>query len=736
VAVTISQDATWPGVTGVESCSGTVGHGTTPGVFVLTCFPQTSAPDAAGDLTIGDGTRRVVFRNCKVESVTGRAGADGQTFVLRILDRRWRWATGAISGRYNQLDRRGKLVPWTIRSPVELAVLCLEAMGERGYQIDLPPGLPAAAGANLDRYLRAGESFPQTLANPPVTWDKTPPAEALARLADYFGCRVVYQPVADRVLVTPLGAGRAALPDGPCEAIAPTIDRPRTPGAVAVAGAPVRIQCRLRLEAVGKEWNGSVVPINDLSYAPRSPGTTQKVEVRTAIDPGTPLTEPLQVVVVWRDAAGAERSATGNGSGSDSVVKVAQVAARLNEAPAAAARYAITAASTTLTIEGKAPGAFDVRVLDPSTGAPSSYWSAVLVRAGAEAGGSWEACPPPSFAGVRPTDRLSYDQALALARESVFKWYRVRFVDAHADVAGITLPWYGKLKRRQQLILEPTKVEQVKPAPRRRGGVQQNPDVPVAGRLAAGGILPEFYNGYSRDQAASVYGSVAVQIGSVSWDGAAAANNGFNTGAEDEVFVGFDVEPVDQLVRFGEYVYRNVKVADTLNTVAAADLTLETSVLVQDAATSELVRWPEALALGGDAPVEWQVREDIQVGVVPLYGLNNKLISFYLADLPDARKRARYYLTGMAKKYGLTGGETRQYIGIRPIDPDGAVQQVSWSVGGGGATTVASTNSEHSAFVPSYPARRRAESLPPEKTAAMANMAEVARTESKIPKAP
>ena len=78
----------------------------------------------------------------------------------------------------------------------------------------------------------------------------------------------------------------------------------------------------------------------------------------------------------------------------------------------------------------------------------------------------------------------------------------------------------------------------------------------------------------------------------------------------------------------------------------------------------------------------------------------------------DAIFRANYYLQGMLLKYQITGALTLEYNGIMPITCDGAISQVTWQVGDGRkCSTIASRNSEHSTYLPPYPARRRAEVL-------------------------
>ncbi|MFO0937824.1 MAG: hypothetical protein U0798_15070 [Gemmataceae bacterium] len=60
--------------------------------------------------------------------------------------------------------------------------------------------------------------------------------------------------------------------------------------------------------------------------------------------------------------------------------------------------------------------------------------------------------------------------------------------------------------------------------------------------------------------------------------------------------------------------------------------------------------------------------------------------------------------------------------GVVKVDPDGLVQQVSFSIGPGGIHTMASTNSEFSTVLPSYSARRMRENLAANPLAALANI--------------
>lgn len=482
------QSATWPGVVAVESCEYVCSHGITPGRAVLTTYPQTAAPKEFGDLTFTDGVRTAVIRDCKVETVSASLTSEGQSYTLEIVDRRWRWAFGAISGNYNQKDSNGKLVPWTIRSPNELAVLLLKAMGERNPLITLPPGLARAAGANLDRYLRLGQNFPQTLTNPEQVWDHTVPAQALARLCELWGCRVVYQPILNRILITTLGRGKS-FPNAPSEVIGPNIGQVAAPAYVgAFSTEPVKIQARFLLEAVGREWDNTYVPINELSYAPISNTKVKQIsEVYEAIDGSG---RALGMRLTWLDpltrneVSAYEYASQGLPTTAD---KFDHLIGRFNNNPAVAQYFTLERTSATvlkITAKGQM-GRFQINVAQNPDA--SEQWCATrLIQAGGDVRNTWANCPPP-FRNVQATDRLSVQEAQGLAQESVFRCYRILNRDPHDkfEVVGpgrpMTLPFVGKIKRRQQIYLLDTKVDQVVPSPRIPGAVNQ-------GNRAPGGL--------------------------------------------------------------------------------------------------------------------------------------------------------------------------------------------------------------------------------------------------------
>lgn len=741
----------WPGALAVESCQYTCSHGISPGRFVLTTGFQPKPPAEFGNLVLSDGARRVTVRGCKIERITPRWTPEGTTYTLEGLDERWQWPSfGGLTGHYNAKDDRGKLVPWTIRSPVELVRLCVQALGIKNGDFVLPPGLTRAAGANLDRYLRLGENFPQSLTNPEVVWEHTPPAVALAQLADLYGCRVIYQPAAARVLVAPLGKGKP-FPNLPFESIGATVAATPAPLAVGAFGAPVKFQLRFLLEAVGKEWDGSYVPINQLSYAPVVGGNRPQVSTVVCTDPVT--VRPLRVSLSFVPPNSKERvTFTAQRTGGTVAQMLGGIAADLLAKPQVAANVGIKYdGANTLTFTGKGTIAFEVLATNPADPTTVSYVARNGQFAQNANRNSWAQQNPQQFLGVQPTDRLSYTEAKALALESVFRTYRILNRDPH-DLGprekpgrAYELPKIGRVKRRQQFVLQPTKVAQVQPEPRIPGAVNKGAKIvgdPPAGGFfgrqarAVGnainpalGVLPEFYDGYSRDAAATVTGSVYRYTGSVNWLFALedAQKEQWNTEPNARVFVPFQIDAQQQLVVFDEAVYYWQHVGGGNTEIREPDLTLETGAYLLHEETSQPVRWEELVPIkNGVAPVEWAHREDVNVGVIAVYGPQNKIVGYEYRDLADATARARYYLVGQASKYQIKGGETRSYIGVVPHDPDGYCQQVSWSVGPNGATTEVSGNTEHHPVLAPYPARRRAENLPPNAAAAAANAAEKA----------
>ena len=100
-------------------------------------------------------------------------------------------------------------------------------------------------------------------------------------------------------------------------------------------------------------------------------------------------------------------------------------------------------------------------------------------------------------------------------------------------------------------------------------------------------------------------------------------------------------------------------------------------------------------------------RDDIalHIFVDPLRGV-------LVDNLREVQRQANHYLDVAEREYQLTDPRSITYAGIKPINPDGAIQQVTFSINDQGfATTQASRNREESRVAMSYHERRFVERL-------------------------
>lgn len=690
--------ALWPGLLSVESCTVTFSHGISPAVALLRCSPQSAPIAETGDLVITDGTTNIVIPGCKVDRIDETWDNGGRVMNVTILDRRWKWREmGTVSGWYNQLDPHGKLLPWTIRSPRELAELCLAAMGETTYDLDMPIGLTKSAGQAFSRRLEPGENLAASGTNPPITWEHENPANALQQLCEMFGRRICYRLDTDSLQITPVGVG-ADLPTVGMSIfrLAPGVDSPETPDGIAVAGAPTRFQTRMFLEAVGRDWDDVYRPINTLSYRPSA---VSRVQITECYVEGT-VAESQEWILVINGVTFAYDTVSGDDANGIATVLAALINA--SQDPQVQGVVTAVAAASIVVLTGVQFRA--VTVLPSVIGATEddTRFDRADLQTAHNANHPWGNSPIPTFSNVTTTNRLTRAEAIRLAQETVFRVYRITDVDP-GDGLALRIPGYrsaqapdGRIERREQVVLTPTKVEQIVP---------QLADKNLTDKLGRP-VVRNFYNGLSRDKPAAVYGAVSKYIRTpFVWRNAV----GRNTDPDSEVLVPFTIDAENQLVIFSEPVYyadNGLHVEPTL--------VLETGVMVRNAETNALEVFSLSQNLGLNRGTQFAVvrRPDVQANVIGRYDANNNITRVDLLEA-DPLVRANYYLQGEKLKYQLRGALTVGYNGLQPIVLDGGIMQVTYSVGEGGAETVASRNMEHATWLPPFPERRRREMLAP-----------------------
>lgn len=244
----------FPGIDSIIRFSATIGHGETPGVFILDIAPQPKPPALIGPFTIAFAGNTYTWDDCRAVYASYKRDGSGRVVSLTIEDWRWRWRFGAISGRYNvrephaanQNDAR-RILSYTEKNPRELLKLCFEQLGQADSTVDvsLVPDDP----------------------RPEIEWDVEPAAQAAAALCDLLGCRIVPMP-GNAVQICPLGEG-ADLPEHPSRTdLIQVLDPPEKPSELAVVGGPVLFQCDFELEFLAEETDGEFVLLDDVSYKP------------------------------------------------------------------------------------------------------------------------------------------------------------------------------------------------------------------------------------------------------------------------------------------------------------------------------------------------------------------------------------------------------------------------------------------------------------------------------------
>jgi len=244
---------TYPSLVAGRSLRYVCTRGVFPDAIIMEIIPQATLLPANGDVAIIDDGLTVTLRDCRLDSSSIRYDSTGQITYARLWDRRWWWRYGKINGCYNVRRPDGSIDPATTADLRSLATLCLNAAGETGFDV-------SAVSNTL---------FPF------VDWLYDNPMQELEKLLHFFGYEVCWNPVPNTVTIEVANSG-STLPGGTdVETATYSVSTGERPSSIVVAGAPVTFQSKLKLEAVGLDTDGSIVPINSLSYTPADGWTYQ-----------------------------------------------------------------------------------------------------------------------------------------------------------------------------------------------------------------------------------------------------------------------------------------------------------------------------------------------------------------------------------------------------------------------------------------------------------------------------
>jgi len=211
----------------------------------LRALPQPTNFPTSGTLTLVWGATTITLPNCVVDAGTFRLTADGKFLDVILLDRRDHWTrTATISADYN-LMFGGTRVAATQKNLRQIAQILFAAMGEPSANVSVLP----------------------TNVYPRVTLKQEQPVVHLRKLLEDRGYTVVLGFDNEPVKVVRLGQG-ASLPTTDAFLRTEGLDPKVAPRYVRTFFKETVLQCRLALEAVGLDTDGTWKPIDSLSYAP------------------------------------------------------------------------------------------------------------------------------------------------------------------------------------------------------------------------------------------------------------------------------------------------------------------------------------------------------------------------------------------------------------------------------------------------------------------------------------
>jgi hypothetical protein len=238
----------FPGIKSARSARYTGTLGTFPDAAIVSIVPQTELFGPDGTLVLKFGSDEFRLFDCRVDIASLRFSLNGQIIEARILDRRWPWKFGDISGHYNGVlaGVRGARLSASATAK-ELAALLFEAMGELNADVNAMPE----------------DQFPG------VDWECDNPAKELTKLCSLYGCAPGLRISDNRAAIFQFGHG-AELPnrDEHIRSVSYSLDKPESPRSLKVCAGGTVFQMKLALVAVGQDVDASLTNIDNLSYAP------------------------------------------------------------------------------------------------------------------------------------------------------------------------------------------------------------------------------------------------------------------------------------------------------------------------------------------------------------------------------------------------------------------------------------------------------------------------------------
>jgi hypothetical protein len=187
---------------------------------------------------------------------------------------------------------------------------------------------------------------------------------------------------------------------------------------------------------------------------------------------------------------------------------------------------------------------------------------------------------------------------------------------------------------------------------------------------------------------------------------------------------GFSIDAARGLVIFDEPVFRNSTPEAAKVTIAPAQLVLRAKCHVRDRVTRAVTRHVRERSTGGSlgTPTRYLARHELVLAHVPTYAVSGyanfppggpdpRTIERVDTNLEEINRRSDEFIDAALEEYEVESARQIRAIGICPVEMDGAIAQVTYTVGSGGATTVVARNVEPASFAVGHRERRRGEAL-------------------------
>lgn len=205
------------------------------------------------DLAIESDGGRILFQGCVPDLKEVRSlhrPGRRREYILHLYDRRKTWADKTVSGKYNVRYRDDTIKPSTKKTIAELCDLLMQAAGETTTQT------PDSDFGEVD------DVFPF------VDWQDTPLPVAFDQLCAAYPLHVCRN-ANDTYNVQRTGQGDTLPDEGGLTTPVYPVSTHHGPQIIRFRCAPTLFQQFITLQFVGRDTDGAVKPIDDLSYMPQ-----------------------------------------------------------------------------------------------------------------------------------------------------------------------------------------------------------------------------------------------------------------------------------------------------------------------------------------------------------------------------------------------------------------------------------------------------------------------------------